>query len=341
MRKLLWNFAKVTGAGATIFAIAWQISVGGADLEVDEATADIGTWTTTEAMFGGDFAKSVAAGGMVPRAYEMNGNLVHFGVAYVKESPDEVLDHYQEQFVRAGINEKKFTEVPDGKFTRTLQDARKNTKPLSDEEMEYNTAMLTGGVVPVAKRPGYVAMGGVVPKKRLESVNEIVDDWVASGEHSDMARQIDGFRFIDAQQWPGQIGSRVTSVWADSGFDARKMSNPQQEGVAPILETPVCMGCNVGMQMRSLDPNEKYRIGHFNSRKAPRNVLDFYTRAMANRGFETGDAHKAVELARRYLGPEVPSGNVLTYKRGGVESLVAIFDNSKTGETSVMVVETY
>ena len=339
MRRAIWNTVKIALAGATIFAIGWSVTVTDSDGEVQEASADIGTWTTTEAMFGGDFAKLAAAGGMQPRQYEMNGNLVHFGVAYVQEDPAEVLDRYQEAFVDAGINKRKFMDVPDGKFTRTLASLSKGAK-LTEEEREYNEAMLTGGVVPIETRPDYVAMGGIIPKGHATTVPEIVGDWVANGTET-IDRQMDGFRFIDAHQYPGQKGSRVTSVWADEGFDAKKMANPQLAGIRPVLDTPICMGCSVGMQMKSLDPNEKYRIGHFYSNRTSRDVRDFYLRAMGQKGFEIGDAHKAVELARRYLGPQVPPGAVLSYKKGGVEALVTIFDDYKTGETSVVVVESF
>jgi hypothetical protein len=120
------------------------------------------------------------------------------------------------------------------------------------------------------------------------------------------------------------------------------MSDPQGQGVNPVLETPVCMGCRVGMQMESLSPNEKYRIGHFYSQRRKRDLVRFYQRSMQNRGFEESDAFKAVEYARNFMAPgEVPDGYVLSYNKGPIDSWIAVYDDTKTGETSVMVVEGY
>lgn len=342
MKRQLVNLAKLGFAGATIFGIAWTITVQDTDGDVQEAQADIATYTTTEALLGGSFGKTMEASGMKPRPYEMNGNQVFFAVEYVKQDPEEVLDYYQEQFVAAGINERKFTEVPEAKFHRSIQDlTNPKGQKMSEEEVEYNEALLTGGVVPLTQRDGYVAMGGMVPRESHARVNELVEDW-ASNDSRNLFRQMDGFRFIDAQQWPGQIGSRVTSVWADSDFDAEKMAQPQKNAGPPVLETPICLGCNVGMQMRSLDKSERFRIGHFYSNRQKDDLLSFYRTAMKNRGYDSGQAQTAIGLARQYLGPgEIPSGAIMTYQRNGTEAMIAVFDDHSLDETSVMVVETF
>jgi hypothetical protein len=96
------------------------------------------------------------------------------------------------------------------------------------------------------------------------------------------------------------------------------------------------------MQMESLSPNEKYRIGHFYSQRRKRDLVRFYQRSMQNRGFEESDAFKAVEYARNFMAPgEVPDGYVLSYNKGPIDSWIAVYDDTKTGETSVMVVEGY
>ncbi len=343
MKHAIWNLTKLAAAGAVIFGIGWAFVVTDEEGGVQEADADIGTVTTLEAVFERDFTKTMTMTGLTPRPYEMNGNQVYFAVSYVEEEPHEVLEHYQEQFVRAGINEKKYMEVPDGRFERSLGDIEKGDVDLSDAEVEYNKALLTGEVVPIVTRPGYMAMGGIVPKGAYRDVEEIVANWSAGNTREIDEEFMSGFRFIDAEQWPGQRGSRVTSVWSDDGqFDPAKMSDPQGEGVNPVLETPVCMGCRVGMQMESLSPNEKYRIGHFYSQRRKRDLVRFYQRSMQNRGFEESDAFKAVEYARNFMAPgEVPDGYVLSYNKGPIDSWIAVYDDTKTGETSVMVVEGY
>lgn len=338
VKAQIWNLAKLGLAGATIFGIAWAISVGDPEDGVQEAQADIATWASTKTIFGGgNFGKTIEASGMKPRAYEMNGNQVFFAVGYVKEDPQEVLDYYQEEFVAAGVNKRKFLDVPEEKFKRTIGGMGK-AQQLTEEELDYNEALLTGGVVPLTTRPGYVAMGGMVPKERVSDIDELIEDWKAN-DTNNIYRQMDGFRFLDAQQFPGQIGSRVTSVWADESFDAEKMAHPEKNAGPPVLSTPVCMGCSVGMQMRSLDTSEKFRIGHFYSQRSRDDLVNFYDHAMPRKGFESGDANKAIDLARRYLGAEVPPGAVLQFTHGGAESLVTIFDDKRLGETSVIVVE--
>lgn len=339
MKRRAFTFVKLLLAGATVFGIGSLLVVRGINGDIAEAEADISTFTTTQALYDGNYGKVVESSGLKPRPYEMNGNQVFFAVGYVKESPQDVLEFYQEKFVEAGINERKFMEVPEGKFNRTIGDLA-NKPRLSEDELAYNRALLTGGVVPISERPGYVAMGGMVPKGAYNNdLDEIIADW--SANEGDVDRPMGGFRFIDAQQWPNQIGSRVTSVWADEGFDAAKMNDPAKNAGPPVLETPVCIGCAVGMQMRSLDKSERYRIGHFYATRGKSDVVSFYDKAMLGRGFESGDAHKAIEYARNYLGTEVPDGNILQFKKGGTESLIAIFDDPRTLETSVVVVEQF
>lgn len=340
MKSALLNISKLGIAGATIFAIGWAISVGDPEDGVQEADADIGTWVSTQTLYNGDYGKTVAALGMKPRAYEMNGNQVFFGVGRVEATPHEVLEHYQEQFVQAGINKRKFLQVPDEKFQRSLADLKDPDKQMNEEELEYNRAMLMGGIVPLTEQPGYVAMGGIVPKREYDKLEEMVDDWHFNHEKGNIHGVMDGFRFIDARQFPGQKYSRITSVWAEEGFDSQKMANPKKYAGPPVLTAPVCMGCDVGMQMRSLNPAEPYRIGHFYSQRSTRDLVNFYSQAMPRRGFSTSDSHKAIDVARRYLGSDVPDGAVLQFKNpDGVESLVTVFEDQRLGETSVVIVE--
>ncbi len=343
MKSLLFSAGKLGFAGATLVAIAWSISVGDPVDGVQKAEADIGTWVSTKTLLGGNYGKTMESLGMKPRAYEMNGNQVFFGVGRVDSDPRQVLEHYQEQFVAAGINKRKFLKVPDSKFDRSLGDMLKDPKKqLSEDDLAYNEALLMGGVVPITEQPGYIAMGGIVPKGEHENLEEMVKDWQASDETRDIHKQMNGFRFIDARQFPGQTGSRITSVWADSGFDSEKMANPKKNAGPPVLRAPVCMGCDVGMQMKSLDRSEPFRIGHFYSQRSREDLIDFYTHAMPRNGFRPGDSQKAVDVARHYMGEEVPDGAILQYVNdAGVESLVAVFDDTRLNETSVVIVESH
>lgn len=340
MSKTLWNLCKLGIAGAVIFGIGWAITVSDPEDGVKEAKADIQDFLPTQALLEQSFSKTVKTSGLEPRPYEMNGNDVFFAVAYVEQSPEEVLDFYQDAFVKAGINDKKYTEIPQGRFERTMADIAK-PHDLSPEELEYDRAMLTGGVVPVIKHSGYMAMGGIVPKAQNQKLEEIVDAWALSGQHDRMSGVMDGFRFIDARQWPGQRGSRITSVWAEEGFDASKMANPQEEGVAPVLQTPVCMGCTLALQMKSRAPDERFRIGHFVSGRNRDDIRDFYETAMFGRGWKGADAPKAVEMARQFLGDTIPRGSIQTFSKVGSEAWIAVYDDPQLNETSVMVVESF
>ncbi|QED27114.1 hypothetical protein FRD01_07635 [Microvenator marinus] len=335
-------FGKLGLAGAIIAGVAGVMLVTQPDGEVSEAEADIATFTTTKALYDEDFAKVVESSGLKPKPYELNGQLVYFAVNYTERSPTEILEAYQKRFVEAGINKKEFLEVPEGKYKRTLDDfASLDPKRinLNEDELDYNEAILNGGVVPLERREGYVAMGGMVPKDdRHDSLEELFADWQID-QIDRLGTKMGAWRFIDAQAL-GPNYTRVTSMWSGDNTNFEAMGNPQKAGVNPIMETPVCMGCSVGSQMKSLDKSHRYRIGHFYGGRSTDDLVGFYETAMRSRGFELSDGSKAVEFARAYIGG-VPEGKIMSFSREGLDAFIAIAPDTKLGETSVTVVEAF
>ena len=350
MKSLIVNGAKLGLSGALICGIAAIFLVTDPHGEVTEAEADIAAKVPVKHVAGHDFAEVVAKTGMRPRPYEVNGNEVYFAVGYTDEEPEEILQAYQKKFVASGINTRVFDRVPDAKFERTMQDLvdLKEVDSLEDlrkydmdeYERDYNLAMLNGGVVPISQRPGYVAMGGMVSKEKSEKLEDVFGNW--SPEHNPDAKLggfMDGFRFIDAQK-VAEKRTRVTSVWSRDKFDFDKMDDPNKEGVAPVTQTPACIGCSVGMQMKSLSPSERYRMSNMYTSKSRADVIAFYDKAMRNRGWQPTDASEAMGYVKRELG--VLEGiDVLNFTKDGMESTISVFPDPSGYQTQVAVVESF
>ena len=334
MIKQLSSLLKIAMAGAIIFAFGAFVVVTDEEGGVEEAKADIADWVDTATLVDGNFGRVVESTGIRPRPYLMNGNQVFFGVAYSRKSPQQLLDAYQEAFVEAGINEQKYDGVPDEKFKNSVADIENQNVEWSELLGAYNKEILNGGVVPIVNRPGYMAMGGMVPQEKGKDLQEVVT--MFNGEFGKFEGTMKGFRFIDAQQMHPEMPTRITSVWAEDGFSFAKMGNPNQQGVMSTVDAPACMGCEVGTLMKSLAKDEPYSIAHFHGQRSPRQMVDFYNRTMATRGWEASDATKAVEYAREYIGG-VPEARILSFQRGETLSSITIFPQA--GGTSVTVVE--
>jgi hypothetical protein len=350
MNNFIVNGLKLGLSGALICGVAAVFLITGGTAEVSEAEADIAVKVPVKHVAGHDFTEVVAKTGMRPRPYEVNGNEVYFAVGYTDEEPDEILAAYQKKFVASGINTREFNTIPEAKFERTVQDfvSIKDARTLEDlekfdmdeYELDYNLAMLNGGVVPISQRPGYVAMGGMVSKEKAEKLDDVFGSWnAAQNPEAKLGGFMDGFRFIDAQK-VGEKRTRVTSVWSRDKFDFEKMNDPNQEGVTPVTVTPACVGCSVGMQMKSLSPSERYRMSNMYTSQSRADVIAFYDKAMRNRGWEPTDASEAMGYVKREIG--VLEGiDVLSFTKGGMESTISVFPDPSGTQTQVAVVESY
>ncbi len=350
MNNLIVNGLKLAASGALICGIAAIFLIADERGSVSDADADIVTNVPVKHVAGHDFTEVVAKTGMRPRPYEVNGNEVYFAVGYTDEEPNEILEAYQKKFVASGINKREFNSIPKAKFDRTMEDlvSIKEARSLEDlekfdmdeYELDYNLAMLNGGVVPISQRPGYVAMGGMVSKEKSEKLDDVFGGWnVAQNPEAELGGFMDGFRFIDAQK-VGEKRTRVTSVWSRDKFDFDKMDDPNQKGVTPVTVTPACIGCSVGTQMKSLSPSEPYRMSNMYTSQSRADVIAFYDKAMRNRGWEPGDASQAMGYVKRELGV-LEGVDVLNFTKGGMESTITVFPDPSGAKTQVAIVESF
>jgi hypothetical protein len=340
LRGVAFDLVKLGLSGALICGIAWGFLVLDEEATVPDAEADIAGSGPISSVTGRNFAEIMDKSGMKPKPYEINGNDVFFSVGYSDESPREVLDYYQTRFVAAGINPKKFTEVPESTYTRTIGDLAAGEVQMDEYEKQYKAMMLNGGVVPLVVSDEQVTMGGTVVRGgKTKGVREYFPEWSFDPEGDPHLEELmEGFRFIEAKRTRPGGKTRITSVWADRDFDSGKMQKPNQKGLRSVVEAPACIGCSVGTQMRSRDPSEPYSMSNMYTSRSIVQTREFYAAAMKNRGWQTSDATEAINYARTNLGV-LDDVDLLSFTRGGVESTILLFDDPKERRTRVSIVE--
>ena len=149
-----------------------------------------------------------------------------------------------------------------------------------------------------------------------------------------------GFRFIEAKR-PRKGGkTRVTSVWADDDFDFDQMNNPNKKGVRSVVQAPLCVGCQLGSQMKSLALDENFSISNSFTTHSINDTRDFYVAAMKNRGWTRSPASEMISYARREL-DVLPDVELLNFTRGGHESTIMIYTDIDVTNTRVSIVESF
>ena len=201
--------SKLALSGALICAVGWSMLVLDETGQVPESEADVVTSVPKRAIVGENFTEVMVNSGLTPKPYEFNGNNVFFAVGYTDRSPMELLDKYQQNFVDSGVNVQKFMEVPESRYTKSLNDYKEgNVGEVDDYERMYNAVLVNGGVVPVAVTENQVTMGGLVAKgSKHGRTNELFPEWELGGD-IDLGEMMQGFRFIEAKKVRkgGEIG---------------------------------------------------------------------------------------------------------------------------------------
>lgn len=170
---MLWkNAAKLAGAGATIFGIAWAFATFQTTGSVKEVNAVI--WDTTPFALSQNqkFAAALdRLGHEPPRSYDYNGNEVFFSARTTPKPIADVLIEYQEEFVRQGLNEQAYVTVPGQEYR---VNPAKYDKLGGDDtaRMKNIEAMLSGQVAPMYMNDTYLTMGAALLDGKPKSAEE-------------------------------------------------------------------------------------------------------------------------------------------------------------------------
>lgn len=154
MNTFIRNISKLTVAGATICGIAFYMVTTApsaeAPLAVNEVQADV-AWFDV-ASDGHEFTRAMAAAGLEPRPYDLNGNVIYFANGKVDKTPAEVESALQKILVEHRVNTKSYAGVPTNESLAargrlaTQEDVAKLGDKMGNNEL--SEAILAGEVVP-------------------------------------------------------------------------------------------------------------------------------------------------------------------------------------------------
>ncbi|MFU8802222.1 MAG: hypothetical protein ACNA8W_00295 [Bradymonadaceae bacterium] len=263
--------AKVIVAGATIFAIAFALGVVDNRGEVPEVEADIFD------LFGGGPRNKTQAFGKAlenkghdkPQVYQVNGNTVYFSAVQDKASPRRLLEEYQLEFVRLGLNDQAYTSLE------------------GDEDEARLLTGMTGGVVPHIISPSYITMGGVVTRERAATSEDLLKE-LGAGDHNENTL-FRGHRWMEIFREPDSPYTTVIASWSDEEFVYSRMIPElgERDGHDVDMVVPSCPGClrlNRFVDVGATPSSHVTNI--FETTHSPEQVRSFYEWAMGARGWQ-------------------------------------------------------
>ncbi len=338
-QSVLINLVKLGLCGAVIAGIASLFVIFSEDGTVRDAEADLFDVIPRSALGKPTFDDVIASSGLEARPYDHNGNMVKSAVGVSELSPTALAQHYQEQFVKAGINSKVYDQ---SLFTHEVLSVEDAIAIDDDEALErQRIAMLNGEVVPLRLTDEHVALGGIVPHESTGDIEEILNNW-RKNPHGivDLDENMAGFRYLEARRAVGERQTTVSATWSvDQNFDARRSHNPRQAAARPDPNVPACIGCSRVNRLAALDSSEPYVLNHFETTESIDNTEYFYRQAMTERGWSLSEAS---DILRR-LEPHVPylmglEGDFLSFERG--DRFLTIYQvPTAPGKISVITME--
>lgn len=299
----LYALGKLAIAGASLVAIGWAVITFYPSTGVKESDADIYWNFQFERDSTQKFAETLKElGHAPPRSYDFNGNTVFFSSKETTQSPEEVLREYQRIFTRNGINERPYLESSSDGGPRAGE---------SDEDYfkltrERGLAMLSGQLVPSLITPSHVSMGGGLIKgspSTCDAAEKVLEQNAAEGK-ADFEDLFQGYRAIEATRDEGDTHTQVTATWSDDKLDIRKhIPSSRQDYLAAASPDPIvpsCPGCTRLNRFAGQGDEEAYVTNVFRSPQHQDSVVDFYLKAMANRGWQETEASAITRQALQH-----------------------------------------
>ncbi|QDG52970.1 hypothetical protein FIV42_20140 [Persicimonas caeni] len=320
LKSTLITFGKLGLAGASICAIAGIMAVYQPDGTIQDSQADILDMSFIELSNSAKFASALDnLGHDEPQSFSINGNVVHFSVNYSRKHPRELMKDYQEEFVNQGLNKKAWTE---------------NNSFGTGDQMLLDG--MTGGVVPTMKRGDeYYAMGGVVPANGADDEDGLLA--LGRSRDPDHRKVFKGHHFVEMFWDREKHRSTVTATWSDENFDYLKMVGAKGGDVDVDMEVPACPSCSRISRVRDLDPNRSYSSNVYSGTKNKRDLIGFYRKAMAKRGWVETESSSMFTKMRPFVEFQGDEASFMQFTKGG-RFLTIVGYPDKTGNTVIHTV---
>ncbi len=346
-RKYAIATAKVIAATLVVWSAGWAIvtlSPRGAELGVQEAEADIWGLNFAEKTKQEKFVGTLQEMGMEkPRAYNWNGNRVFFSTMTTSESPQAVLRRFQDEFQANGVNKKAHYSIPNKFSFKTAGDIvnaspaekKKHEKEI-EQFMDWQDDFWTGGVVPTRISDDMIQMMGTETTEKSSSAIDALKRIREMDGRPD--KNVDVMHYIDALREPSGR-TRVTSVWSDENLDLSKFQGEEGFVDREYREDhiPACMGCKRLMRFEGTAAEKAYVANVFEGTATAESSLEYYEKALANRGWERSDSSKVMDRAREIGMMPTDIGKLDVYAKGG-QFLTVTAQPSESG-TIVQVME--
>lgn len=346
-KRILLDSAKLGAAGASIALIAWCfVTFSTPTGEVETAQADIldngffAPPTKQQA-----FVNTLKDFGMEkPRSYNWNGNTVFFSMGYSKAAPEEILGAFQREFVRKGVNKRVHQSI----MPRVpLVTSGEQVNAMSTSERRDSTHQLTsrlsqlddffsGGLVPVVIDRNYIAMAGTTSKQEAPDALSFLQEQIQN--KSPVAEGIKNMRFIEARRAPGEKRTMISAIWSDDKLDSLKFEpDAKRSDLAVSTKAPACLGCRRIMSFHGEGKERDYGTNVFVGQQSVPEVIAFYDRALATRGWQRSDASRVMrQLSNRGIIP--PSAASMTsYSKGNQFTTVMAYPIDHGARTQVHV----
>lgn len=346
-KRILLDTTKLGAAAATIVLIAWCfVTFSSPTGQVDTAQADIldnGLFAPPTKQKA--FVSTLKDFGMEPpRSYNWNGNTVFFSMGYSKASPEEILGAFQREFVRRGVNQRvhqaimpKVPLVTSGEQVNAMSGSeRRDTTHQLTSRLNQLDDFFSGGLVPIAIERNYVAMAGTTSKQEAPDALAFLQEQFQN--RSSVAENIKNMRFIEARRSPGEKKTMISAIWSDDKLDSMKFEpDAKRSDLAVSTKAPACLGCRRIMSFHGEGKERDYGTNVFVGQQSVPEVIAFYDRALAARGWQRSDASRAMRrLTNRGIIP--PSAASMTsYSKGSQFTTVMAYPIDHGARTQVHV----
>ncbi len=298
LRHTLTALLKIAAAALVIVGIAVAVVVTGPDGKVADSQADIYDLGLGFGRPGIQkrFGKALEQlGHDKPQAYDLDGNTIYFSVNYVDARPREVMRRYQEEFTLQGVNDRAYDDLD------------------PDQADERLFTALSGGVVPQVISDDYITMGGMTMNGRATTPEEVIEQYNPTYDESQMFR---GHRWVEMFWEPARHKTTVLASWSDDHFDYAKMvPGKANKGLSVDRDVPACPGCTRVNRMRDLDHKRLYSSNIFVSTDSPKQLLQFYHRAMSARGWKRRRSNAPLHQVQQMVGFAGNQTSVLSFHR--------------------------
>jgi hypothetical protein len=300
VQHTLLSLLKIAVALLVIGGIGTAVVVWGPGGEVRDSQADIVDLGFGPPAVHKRFGKTLERMGHdKPQVFDLNGNTIYFSTNYFDERPRQVMNRYQEELALQGVNDRPYYQAsPD------------------DSDQRLFTG-LSGGVVPQMVSDDYITMGGMTMKGGADEPLEVIRQYRPDLDESQL---FSGHRWVEMFWEPAHGRTTVLASWSDDKFDYAKMVPGQSadgQDLSVDALVPSCPGCRRVNRLRDLDADRLYESNIFTSTAGPRQIQQFYHRAMSARGWTRRKSNSSLSGVQKTVSFEGSDTTVLSFHREG------------------------